>query len=58
MVTGNIRNLAMEKVASQVTFPCKYVQSGCPVTLPHTDKADHEEACEYRLVNKTFHTRF
>lgn len=45
---GNIRNLAMEKVASQVMFPCKYCSSGCPVTLPHTDKADHEEICEFR----------
>ena len=25
---GNIRNLAMEKVASTVMFPCKYQQSG------------------------------
>ena len=40
----------MEKVASQVTFPCKYVSSGCPVTLPHTDKTDHEETCEFRYL--------
>merc|ERR1719334_422737 len=26
---GNIRNLAMEKVASTVQFPCKYASSGC-----------------------------
>ena len=48
MVTGNIRNLAMEKVASSVSFPCKYCSSGCPITLPHTDKPEHEETCEYR----------
>lgn len=45
---GNIRNLAMEKVASTVMFPCKYSNSGCPVTLLHTDKTDHEDICEYR----------
>ena len=28
---GNIRNLAMEKVASTVMFPCKYASSGCSV---------------------------
>ncbi|KAK3104126.1 hypothetical protein FSP39_024624 [Pinctada imbricata] len=45
---GNIRNLAMEKVASTVMFPCKYSSSGCPITLLHTDKTDHEETCEFR----------
>ncbi|KAF0295642.1 E3 ubiquitin-protein ligase SIAH1 [Amphibalanus amphitrite] len=45
---GNIRNLAMEKVATTVMFPCKYVSSGCSVLLLHTEKANHEEACECR----------
>lgn len=45
---GNIRNLAMEKVASTVMFPCKYASSGCSVTLLHHDKTDHEETCEFR----------
>jgi E3 ubiquitin-protein ligase SIAH1 len=31
-----------------VMFPCKYSNSGCPVTLLHTDKTDHEDICEYR----------
>lgn len=38
----------MEKVASTVMFPCKYQASGCSVSLIHTEKAEHEEACEYR----------
>ena len=38
----------MEKVASTVLFPCKFSTSGCQVTMLHTDKGDHEEACEYR----------
>ncbi|XP_022248421.1 E3 ubiquitin-protein ligase Siah1-like isoform X3 [Limulus polyphemus] len=45
---GNIRNLAMEKVASTVMFPCKYFASGCNAQLLHTDKQDHEEICEFR----------
>lgn len=45
---GNIRNLAMEKVASTVMFPCRYVSSGCSSLLLHTHKAEHEETCECR----------
>jgi hypothetical protein len=45
---GNIRNLAMEKVASTVMFPCKYSTSGCAVSLLHTEKGEHEETCEFR----------
>lgn len=45
---GNIRNLAMEKVASNVMFPCKHSSTGCSVSLIHTEKAEHEEACEFR----------
>ncbi|XP_053435089.1 E3 ubiquitin-protein ligase SIAH1-like [Nycticebus coucang] len=45
---GSIRNLAMEKVANSLTFPCKYALSGCGLTLPPTEKADHEEHCEFR----------
>lgn len=45
---GNIRNLAMEKVASTVLFPCKYASGGCTLTLLHTDKTDHEDVCECR----------
>ncbi|XP_003802573.1 E3 ubiquitin-protein ligase SIAH1-like [Otolemur garnettii] len=45
---GSIRNLAMEKVASSVLFPCKYASSGCGITLPPTEKADHEELCEFK----------
>lgn len=38
----------MEKVASAVLFPCKYASTGCLLTLHHTEKPDHEDACEYR----------
>ncbi|XP_054720692.1 E3 ubiquitin-protein ligase SIAH1-like [Uloborus diversus] len=45
---GNIRNLAMEKVATTVFFPCKYSAAGCKQQLMHTEKTDHEELCEFR----------
>lgn len=45
---GNIRNLAMEKVANTVFFPCKYSLTGCTALLSHSDKPEHEEACEFR----------
>ncbi|NXU67855.1 SIAH2 ligase, partial [Horornis vulcanius] len=47
-LTPNIRNLAMEKVASAVLFPCKYATTGCSLTLHHTEKPKHEAICEYR----------
>ncbi|CAI9180798.1 unnamed protein product [Rangifer tarandus platyrhynchus] len=43
-----IRNLAMEKVAVSVLFPCKYATFGCEITMPPTEKADHEKHCEFR----------
>ncbi|OWA50987.1 E3 ubiquitin-protein ligase Siah1 [Hypsibius exemplaris] len=45
---GNIRNLAMEKVASTLSFPCRYSNHGCSVTMSHTLKLAHEENCELR----------
>lgn len=45
---GNIRNLAMEKVASNVKFPCKHSSYGCTASLLYTEKVDHEETCEFR----------
>ncbi|KAB0361631.1 hypothetical protein FD754_005787 [Muntiacus muntjak] len=45
---GSIRNLAMEKVADSVLFPCRYASYGCGAALPHTEKADHEELCACR----------
>ncbi|XP_039089859.1 E3 ubiquitin-protein ligase SIAH1-like [Hyaena hyaena] len=45
---GSIRNLALEKVADTMLFPCKYTSCGCEKTLRHTEKADHEEICKFR----------
>jgi len=38
----------MEKVASNVKFPCKHSNNGCVASLVYTEKPDHEEICEYR----------
>ena len=45
---GTVRNLAMEKVAETVKFPCKYGSNGCTMRLLHTEKRIHETSCERR----------
>ncbi|KAK6473648.1 E3 ubiquitin-protein ligase Siah2 isoform X2 [Huso huso] len=47
-LTPSIRNLAMEKVASTLPFPCKYASAGCLLSLHHSEKPEHEEVCEFR----------
>lgn len=47
-IANNIRNLFMEKLATTMMFPCKYSSSGCPASLTHTDKIEHEESCEFK----------
>jgi hypothetical protein len=47
-LTGNIRNLAMEKVANNLMFPCKHKSTGCRMSLGLNEKAEHEEICEFR----------
>jgi hypothetical protein len=48
---GNIRNLAMEKVASTVMFPCKYSSGGCIISLLHTEKVPYRYTCKKDFVN-------
>lgn len=45
---GSIRNLALEKLATSVLFPCKYAPYGCETTLPPQGKISHEVLCEFR----------
>lgn len=47
-IGSNIRNLPMEKLASTMSFPCKYNQSGCAAQLLYTEKPDHEDSCEFK----------
>lgn len=50
IVSANVRNLVLEKIANTVSFPCKYASNGCPSIMSHTQKADHEDLCEFRFV--------
>ncbi|KAJ3683793.1 hypothetical protein LUZ60_014020 [Juncus effusus] len=48
---GNIRCLALEKIASSLIIPCKYQNSGCPSKLPYYSMIEHESRCEMRPYN-------
>ncbi|XP_004711275.1 E3 ubiquitin-protein ligase SIAH1-like [Echinops telfairi] len=54
VLLGSIRNLALEKLANLVQFPCKYALWGCERILAHTEKADHQVNCEFRLYSCPF----
>lgn len=48
---GNIRCLALEKVAESLELPCKYQNSGCYEILPYYCKLKHEKNCACRPYN-------
>ncbi|KAF8412110.1 hypothetical protein HHK36_000065 [Tetracentron sinense] len=48
---GDIRCLALEKVAESLEFPCKYYSLGCPEIFPYYSKLKHEAQCNYRPYN-------
>ncbi|KAE8719711.1 E3 ubiquitin-protein ligase SINAT4 [Hibiscus syriacus] len=48
---GDIRCLALEKVAESLEFPCKYYNLGCPEIFPYYSKLKHETICNYRPYN-------
>ncbi|KAL4269551.1 hypothetical protein GQ457_HM001580 [Hibiscus cannabinus] len=45
---GNIRCLALEKVAASLELPCKYQSYGCIGMYPYYGKLKHESQCSYR----------
>ncbi|XP_055330088.1 E3 ubiquitin-protein ligase Siah1-like isoform X2 [Paramacrobiotus metropolitanus] len=45
---GSVRNLAMEKVAATLVFPCRFSNSGCTQTMGCFVKLKHEEVCDFR----------
>ncbi|KVH91065.1 Seven-in-absentia protein, sina [Cynara cardunculus var. scolymus] len=45
---GDIRCLALEKVAESLEFPCKYCPLGCPEIFPYYSKLKHELICNFR----------
>ena len=45
---GNIRCLALEKVAESLELPCKYQSLGCLDVFPYYSKLKHEQHCRFR----------
>ncbi|MCI01982.1 E3 ubiquitin-protein ligase SINAT3-like, partial [Trifolium medium] len=45
---GDIRCLALEKVAESLELPCKYYSLGCPEIFPYYSKLKHELICNFR----------
>uniref|UniRef100_A0A7N0ZUJ6 RING-type E3 ubiquitin transferase n=1 Tax=Kalanchoe fedtschenkoi TaxID=63787 RepID=A0A7N0ZUJ6_KALFE len=45
---GDIRCLALEKVAESLELPCKYYSLGCPEIIPYYSKLKHESQCNFR----------
>ncbi|KAI0499403.1 hypothetical protein KFK09_020306 [Dendrobium nobile] len=48
---GNIRCLALEKVAESLELPCRYLTVGCSEIFPYYSKLKHEQLCRYRPYN-------
>ncbi|KAK6925723.1 Seven-in-absentia protein, TRAF-like domain [Dillenia turbinata] len=48
---GNIRCLALEKVAASLELPCQYQLLGCPDIFPYYGKLRHEQSCRFRPYN-------
>lgn len=48
---GNIRCLALEKVAESLELPCVYQNLGCIDMFPYYSKLKHEKNCKYRPYN-------
>ncbi|KAA8549613.1 hypothetical protein F0562_001369 [Nyssa sinensis] len=48
---GNIRCLALEKVAESLELPCRYRSLGCQDIFPFHSRRGHEQNCRYRPYN-------
>lgn len=48
---GDIRCLALEKVAESLELPCRYQSLGCHDIFPYYSKLKHEQHCRFRLYN-------
>uniref|UniRef100_A0A6N2M6U4 RING-type E3 ubiquitin transferase n=1 Tax=Salix viminalis TaxID=40686 RepID=A0A6N2M6U4_SALVM len=48
---GNIRCLALEKIAESIELPCMYQSMGCCDIFPYYSKPKHEKNCKYRPYN-------
>ncbi|XP_023227895.1 E3 ubiquitin-protein ligase SIAH1-like isoform X2 [Centruroides sculpturatus] len=47
-VLGQDRNLALERVAEILGFPCKYRNWGCRRIVRNTERRTHERSCAFR----------
>ncbi|KAL3616343.1 E3 ubiquitin-protein ligase sinat2 [Castilleja foliolosa] len=45
---GNIRCLALERVAETLEMPCKYQNLGCRDIFPYNNRLSHEQNCLFR----------
>lgn len=45
---GNIRCLALERVAESLELPCKYQIHGCQDIFPYHGRLRHEQNCRFR----------
>ncbi|XP_073306982.1 E3 ubiquitin-protein ligase SINAT3-like [Primulina huaijiensis] len=45
---GDIRCLALEKLAESLELPCKHGSLGCPEIFPYYGKSKHEAICNFR----------
>lgn len=48
---GNIRCLALEKVAESLELPCKYKFLGCEGIFSYHSRLRHEQSCRYILTD-------
>ncbi|XP_027075917.1 E3 ubiquitin-protein ligase SINAT2 [Coffea arabica] len=48
---GNIRCLALEKIAESLELPCRYQIFGCQDIFPYHSRLRHEQLCQFRLYN-------
>ncbi|KAL8258674.1 hypothetical protein R6Q59_026627 [Mikania micrantha] len=48
---GNIRCLALEKVAESLELPCRHQNLGCHDISPYYSKLKHEQNCQFRPYN-------
>ncbi|KAI7751701.1 hypothetical protein M8C21_003170 [Ambrosia artemisiifolia] len=48
---GNIRCLALEKVAESLELPCRHQSLGCHDIFPYYSKLKHEQTCRFRPYN-------
>lgn len=48
---GDIRCLALEKVAESLELPCRYKNLGCREIFQYFSKPSHEQQCQFRPYN-------